>query len=58
MKLDINLKELLLLKEALLQKKRTLSKDESNAELRELNNRELDTIDTLIDKLDVLFKEI
>lgn len=61
MELNINLHELIELKEALLQKKHRVTKevkktDKGMSDLLDADS--LETIDTLLNKLDVLFKEI
>ena len=59
MKLDLNLQELIELKSALVEKqnrlKETNKADKSMSAL--LNADSIETIDTLLDKLDKLFKE-
>ena len=59
MKLDLNLQELIELKSALVEKqnrlKETNKADKSMSTL--LNADSIETIDTLLDKLDKLFKE-
>ena len=59
MKLDLNLQELIELKSALLEKKNRLSAtNRADKRLNSLLNADsVETIDTLLDKLDKLFKE-
>lgn len=61
MKLELDLHELLELKGALAEKKHRIEKeinksDKSISSLLDANS--IETIDTLLDKLDVLFKEL
>ena len=61
MKLDLNLHELLELKSALSEKKHRIEKEVNKADKSMsalLDADSLETIDTLLNKLDVLFKEI
>lgn len=61
MKLELNLHELLELKSALAGKKHRIEKEIKNADERTrdlIDTESLETIDTLLNKLDVLFKEL
>lgn len=61
MKLDLNLHELLELKGALAEKKHRIEKEVNKADKSMsalLDADSIETIDTLLDKLDVLFKEL
>lgn len=59
MKLDLNLHELIELKSALVEKKNRLNETKQNDKSMNslLNADSIETIDTLLDKLDKLFKE-
>ena len=60
MKLDLNLHELLELNSALVEKKHRIEKEINKADKSMsslLNADSIETIDTLLDKLDKLFKE-
>ena len=59
MKLDLNLQELIELKSALVEKKNRLNETKQNDKSMNslLNADSTETINTLLDKLDKLFKE-
>ena len=59
MKLDLNLQELIELKSALVEKKNRLNETKQNDKSMNslLNADSIETINTILDKLDKLFKE-